>query len=493
MIDYVYKELFDKDSVDKQIVIAFDDGEITNTDLYSESLELQESLCSDNELRFGSCEASVLKLKIRNEFGELKDKWLDVSMTLAGNTDIPFQFGRYKVYTDEPSGDRKYKNITAYNAMYDIINSNVADWYNTILPDADSTVTLKEFRDSFAEYFGLEQEEVSLINDDMIIGQTIAPSELSGKIVICAICELNGCFGQIGRDGKLKYVFLGTEPVDIKTYISSKYEDFTTDYISRVQIRQKEGDIGGIAGSGENCYIVEDNFLVYGKTSDDLEVIAGNLLSVISNVSYRPFSVSLPGNPCLEVGDRIKVTTKNKEIESYILERTLKGIQALKDSFSANGVKQYAEKLNSVRKEIAQLKGMTNVLERTVQETRSEITNVQEGVSTQINQKADEIMASVYTKEKTEEIVNNQVGEIKKHFIFNVNGMEIIVENCPNKIVIDNDHVGLWAGNVEVLSMDTTTRKILTPVIEVKDEFKSLGYVDREDTEGRINTRWVGV
>lgn len=58
--------------------------------------------------------------------------------------------------------------MVAYDALYDILSSDVTDWYNQILPQKDSKVTLKQFRDSFFNAFGVEQEEVSLVNDEMI-------------------------------------------------------------------------------------------------------------------------------------------------------------------------------------------------------------------------------------------------------------------------------------------------------------------------------------
>ena len=204
MIDYTHADLFTKDSVKKDLILNFGDFEIGNNRLYSEGFELSESLCTRNELRFGCCEASVLKFKCRNEFGQLKDKWFDVSMVLNGNADEPFQIGSYKVFSDEPSGDRKYKNVTAYDAMYDIINTDVTAWYNDLV----FPITLKSFRTDFFKNLGIEQVEKTLVNDDVVIEKTIDTNKISGKQVITAICEINGVFGHINRQGLFDYVSL---------------------------------------------------------------------------------------------------------------------------------------------------------------------------------------------------------------------------------------------------------------------------------------------
>ena len=429
MINYEYAELFKKDNVQKQLIIDFDNGQITNNRIYSEAFELKESLCSENELRFGSCEASVLKLKIRNEFGELKNKWITVSTILDGNTDIPFQYGKYKVYSDEPSGDRKYTNITAYDAMYDIINAEMVEWYDGL----QFPISMKDFRDSFFTYLGVEQAETTLIQDNMLIEKTIDADSISGKTIITAICELNGVFGHINRIGLFEYISLAQKikylhpsstlypsndiypgmvldleytkhDIPSSLYQTCEYEDYETQYITKLQIRQEQNDIGAISGTGTNCYIVEDNFLVYGKSADELSRICARLFGQICGVRYRPFKAVVKGNPCYEVGDLVNVKAKYKDIEGYILERTIKGIQALKDTFEAKGVYEYVEKVNSTNREVKRLKGKTAVLERTVEMLNSEINDEENGLKSQIKQTAEEISTKVTKGEVISEI-----------------------------------------------------------------------------------------
>lgn len=419
MVNYKYAELYQQDSLDKQVKIEYDGGTMTNSELFSESIELTESLCSETELWFGCCEASILKFKVANIMQPLSGKWLTVSETLKNHEDEPLQIGKYKVVSDKPTADRRYREITAYDAMYDIIQADVADWYNEILPNKSSTCTLKEFRTGFLSHFNLQQEEADLINDDMTVEKTIEPSEISGKDVISAICEINGCFGHIGRDGKFRYIYLeqGVQglyprdtlypaddlyPQDPKStrigknlYIECKYEDFLTRSISKLQIRQEENDIGFIIGTGDNCYIIEDNFLVYGKSSEQLKTIGERIYSRITGIVYRPYECDAKGNPCMEVGDAIRVPTRYEIVESYILKRTLKGIQALRDSYSADGTEYRTGNVNGIQKSIIQLKGKTNVLERTVEETRSTITDVEAGLQSQIVQTAESIKMTV--------------------------------------------------------------------------------------------------
>lgn len=462
MIDYKYYDLFLKNSIPKQIKIEFENVTLTNVDLYNQEMTLEESICSEPELRFGSCEASVLKFKISDIFTPMIGKWINVKMILNGNSDAPFDIGTYKVNSDNISSDRKYREIIAYDSMYDIINSSAISWYNEILPDNNSKVTMRQFRESFMNHFGLEEvlpvigkdenlnmDVFGLVNDDMIVENTIQVEEgtdieneteqisvmkdsaLSGLDVIQAICEINGCFGHIGRDGKFHYIYLpqaieGLYPSDnlfpdhapehmvqSKTghlypqdpssyriggdkYIKCEWEDFFTERITKLQIRQEENDIGKIwpeedLKPEDNCYIIQNNFLVYGKSEEDLKVIAKNIFEKITDIVYMPFTGDVMGNPCLEVGDPVRLPTKYEIVESYILKRTLKGIQALRDDISADGVKKYEEKVNGVQESIIQLKGKTNTLYRNVEETRSELRNTEKQLSTRITQNAESI------------------------------------------------------------------------------------------------------
>ena len=174
-----YSEAFIRDAVDKQFTISYNGGVLTNENICDESMTLKEILCGDKQLRFGSCNASCFELTIINNVSSLKNEVLTVSCKVDGMEDTPYQFGMYKVDSDKPTADRRYRDIVAYDSMYDILNADVAVWYNTILPNADSTVTLKEFRDSFFSYFGIEQEEVTLVNDSMIVAKTVEPSQMS--------------------------------------------------------------------------------------------------------------------------------------------------------------------------------------------------------------------------------------------------------------------------------------------------------------------------
>lgn len=423
MVNYEHSDLYFQGSVEKHLKIYVGAGTVINENQINiESMSLTETLCSDGQLTFGSCNASEFKIRVSNVFESLKGKWITVKETLEGYPEV-FQFGRYKVISDTPTADRDWRDIVAYDAMYDILNADVGEWYNSL----SFPMTLKAFRDSFVSHFGIAQESVELINDSMRVEKTLDFVEnsedtigttLSGKEIIEAICEINGVFGHINRKGELAYIELKSnstalfpsndlspsdslfpkdfaeESVNLSSvYLSGKYEDFITNTISKLCIRQESDDLGVTVGKQGNTYIIQNNFLVYGKSINDLTNIAKNTLSIISKAQYRPYSIEVIGNPCIEIGDPVRYNTTREVILSYVLERTLTGINALKDAFSATGVEEYTEQVNSTQKEVISLKKKANIFQKDIDHTMSALFD--ENGNSKIEQTASAIRLEV--------------------------------------------------------------------------------------------------
>lgn len=511
MVNYQYAELFKKDSIDKQLTIETDDKttKITNVELHQEQFELTESICSESELTIGSCEAAVLKFTVSNIFLPMKDKMITVKTVIDNNTANPFQIGRYKVYSDTPTADRTKRDIVAYDALYDVINADVAEWYNTLLPDKDSVTTMKAFRDSFFGYFGIEQADAQLVNDDMKVEKTVEPEELSGATVLNCICEINGCFGHIGRDSKFHYIYLEQEiqglyprnnlypaddlyPREPKStriskslYISAQYEDFLVKTIDKLQIRKEEDDIGVIVGSGTNAYVIQDNFLVYGKGSEELTGIANNIYGKIRGIIYRPFSADCKGNPCIEVGDAVRLPTKYEIIESYVLKRTLKGIQALRDNYEATGEEYRSTQVNSVHKSIIQLKGKTNVLTRTIEETNSKITDVESGLSSEIKQTATDIRTEVKnTADGLSSSIEQTANSIRSEVSDSVNNLSSSIQQNAESIATEVKRANEAEGNLS--TKITQTAESITSEVSKNYETKENATNTKTELESSI-------
>lgn len=429
MINSSLKEKYWDSSTDKQMVISVvgTNQKIDNSMLEIGTFAIEESLCSESELKFGACEANCVKFTARNTAGNIIGKTISIEETIDGDSKNPMPYGVFKVASDVPTADRTKRQITAYDAMYDIINTDVKSWYAGL----SFPMTLKQFRDSFFAHLGIAQVETSLVNDSMTVNKTIVATQtddssavteesaISGKTVVTAICEINGCFGNINREGKFEYIFLkaiisalypaedlfpadNLFPSDANTesmtghYITFDYEDFQSKEITQLEIKTSEDNAGAIVGTAGNNYSIAGNFLVSDKTGAELEQIANNLLPIMAKAAYTPIkSCTCVGNPCLTLGEPIRFNTTREIVETYLLQRTLTGVQSKRDSISAQGTQTHSAKVNSIRDKIESVQRRTSKLERNADHLLSEYEDLEKNTSSKFDQTAESIATEV--------------------------------------------------------------------------------------------------
>lgn len=383
MISYAYENLFKQDSVAKTVSMTGSGLTISNGNLDGENFSIDEVLNSGRDLKFGECNAAKLSFSCGYYEHSMVGVLLTTKTTPSGGT--AFQFGQYKVANDIPTADRKFRNVVAYDKLYDVLKFDVAGWYNSILPDENASISVKDFRDSFFTIFNITQKSIHLPNDTMTIKRTINPKILTGKSVLNALCELNACFGRMGRDGNFEYVypdhpesglfprntlypandlyptkygFESRKEYEDGTYISVDYEDYLTQVIDKLVILKSDDTVGVTIGSGNNVYTIKNNFLLFDKDATNLNIIGQRIYDIISGIWYRPCKIEAVGNPCLECGDGIRVrTTDGKDIDTIIWKRKIKGVQSLKDSITADGLKVRENDGNSVNDQISQIQG----------------------------------------------------------------------------------------------------------------------------------------
>lgn len=346
---------------------------IENDKVVAGSFDLQESLNSSEDLAFGSCEAATLKVKFADITEDLKGKTFILTQTVNG---IVINLGTFTVDSAIEQDNRRFLEVTAYDNMRKF-DKDVVEWYESLT----FPTHLKYMRESLCNYCGVEYEDSDLPNDTMSVTKTISSNTLNGLEVLRSLEQINGAFGHIGRDGKLQHKVLSKTVVDDTipsgSYKKLKYEKYSTKPIEKLQINQEDGDIGAVVGTGTNCYKIQDNFLVYGKSASALQTIADNAAINILGITYVPYICEMLGLPYLEVGDRV---TYGAAITSYILSRNFKGIQSISDDIETKGNEEIVQ-VTSVNTEVKQLRGKTNVLARDVEKMESTITEFDKQIS----------------------------------------------------------------------------------------------------------------
>lgn len=384
----------------RHIVVGFPELNITlsQSQIQAESFCLEESLLEQNSIEFIGCIASKMELSIANIPQKLKNKKIVVSIYTENTQSEPVPLFTGYVVDDKRTSNKRIRNIVAYDAIYSLTDYDVTDWFNTqvTLLEAGKTITIKQFRERLFQHLGITQKKANLANDsfsikkltNMVKGEEEeADTEEEEKIyaldLIKAICQINGVFGIIGRDGKFVYRRLGVDnenddgaypgvdengglylpfvpglgSIDVLTdathyasYRSVSYEDYEVKGIQRVYVRQDEKSKAGYAGTDKKYrYYVQGNRFTLGTTKADRCGIAENIYLKVKGVTYTPFTASCVGLPYIEVGDPVSFYVYDFEESDkqgkdvyvmksfYVLSRTLKGIQSMTDTLSAQG------------------------------------------------------------------------------------------------------------------------------------------------------------
>ena len=373
-IKNLYKKV-NSNEVTKDYKIAIGTVSLSNKDLVYGSFKLEQKLCSADTLTFGECNAAMVQFQCASSIGDVKGKDLVLQQSIsASSTSGTLDLGAYVIDSCEITENKKYRTITAYDNIYKF-NANVSDWYEKLT----FPISMINMFKSLCAYVGVKHNVSSLINGTLMIDKTISADDLQGITVLKCIAELNGGFFRANGKGIIEFVQLSAntaqEEIEVKLYNSLKKEDYATLVYDKLNIRMEDGDIGVISGGGNNAYIIEDNFLIYGKGSALLQPVSDKIFNVIKNISYVPFTSKQIGLPYIQVGDYIKYDTLTGSFSSFILTRTLTGTQILKDTIETKGTEKTCETFG-VQKEIIKLKGKSNVLTRSIEETKQIISDL---------------------------------------------------------------------------------------------------------------------
>ena len=171
--------------------------------------------------------------------------------------------------------------------------------------------------------------------------------------VLMWVCSLMACFATIDREGKLIVrPFTETQSlytVNKDTIASSSYGD---DVISIQNVEMKIGDkfysiVEGVSAS--NTLSLDENPLL---VPTDIEEIRVNRITAIqqelAKLSCKPFKITFNGDPCIDIGDHIKIGDLEDDFLVTSLSLKFRGKSTLEGvSYSNESTKQQSTKRGS--------------------------------------------------------------------------------------------------------------------------------------------------
>ena len=364
------KQLY-MESSNKNLVITIPGKNIvlTNGHLVSESMSLKESVETEKNISFKGCNSSQFKIRCANLVTDIRGEYLEVTIQAETSEVIPL-FSGYVINQSNRTYEDVVTELECYDPLYTIRNLDFTAWYASL----SSSMTVKQFRDSAFSYLStqygitIEQESVTLVNDSLTLNKIDAaklPKVINFGWIIESICQANARPGQYGRDGKfhyrkLKIITKGTYPsletfpseetypseenadigYTLSMYSKIKYEPYEVEKIDGVSIKGIDGSSTSY-GSATNVFNISDNLVA--QMFANKSTACQNILGEVQGVWFTPCNLECVGLPWVECGDALYTNTKKNIVRSFVLQRTLTGIQALFDTVQSD-ISQYREK-----------------------------------------------------------------------------------------------------------------------------------------------------
>lgn len=380
ILDDAVKELFLTNSIKKNVVISFlDDTEledITNDELVQNTFTFKESLCSSDSLKFGTCEAGSIEFEC-NDIGNIKGKRICVKIQIYNKNGTVYEvpFGIFTVDSCKRAANLRRRKVIAYDLLYsDNLDQDVSAVINSMAANHETTpVTLFSLKKAVLDYCGISWDGQAMENYEntpLDITGYQTQSSLTGRKVLTSILEVRGKFGKIDRYGNFKEFYLENlenylypsatlypssilypnglqgykySMIPKSKYTRVSYEEYQVKAFGKIQIKGDGNNSVKYQHIGdetkENVYVIEDNWLfnTFSFSYEFYQTMISVMFEYIRGRYFTPCTVDCIGMPYLEAGDYVEIVTSEGNIGTFVLSRTLKGIQALRDTFSASG------------------------------------------------------------------------------------------------------------------------------------------------------------
>lgn len=381
-VSQAVKDAYANPSSGKTLVVYFPDLDITvdPDTIYSESFKLTEALMDMDSIEFVGCNPSKMEVQIQDFGYDVKGQKIEVSVYTEDTENEPVKLFTGIVDAVTQQSNKRIKEIVAYDELYTKGNVDIADWYKDKFENEWSDgVTLKIFRDSLFTKLNIDVVATNLVNDVLQFTKQYSPVNLKALDVIKYICQINGRFGIINREGKFEYRQLNSSAVNVEVYKEIDYQEFRVKPVDKLTIRQTDTEEGVSVGSGTNNYIVQGNFFTFNLEESDITPLAQNLYPEISNVSYVPVRVSQLAYPWIEVGDSVTYQVYDFEASQsqgediytsmtfYIFERYLTGIQAFRDEYEAQGEEEQSVFITNINAQIQTIRDQIENIQGKIQ------------------------------------------------------------------------------------------------------------------------------
>ena len=346
------------------------DGSIIDSSVII-SCEFTEDVNSNTNLSVGDATASELTVEILNTTSISQDDVLTYYIIEDGvETKIGvFNAEKPTVATRTSMRFSAYDNIVKTEKIF-------SGWLRenqSLFP-----MTLQALVTYACSYCGVTLATTTFPYSDLSVNAFYA-DEITCRQVLTWAASIAGRFIRANTDGKLEFAWYkssaavtiapseNTASRRIPYYQGSlSYENYYTDLIERVQINHSEDDVGVIypAEVDGNCFTITENMILGVTESATLNSIAATLHTQLSDISYVPFSVTIPKTIKARAGDKVNVLDSNGyTFTSYVMKMS---IASGGTTLSCTGDKSYGSNAAVASEKYSNLTGKILSLKKSI-------------------------------------------------------------------------------------------------------------------------------
>lgn len=279
-----------------------------------------------------------------------------------------------------------------------------------------------------------------------------------------------------------------------------------------------------ITASGSTQY-VRDN--AFWELREDIDTLVENAVAAVGGLSIRQFTCSWRGNPLLEIGDKIGLTTRDNDVViSYVLDDAItyegaltqdtqwnyeeEEVSASNPSSLGEVLKQTYAKVDKANKqveivvsEVGNYDGRISTLELNTEGISASVNNVEQVVNERLEDTnadiatlTEKVNATMSAEEVSLEInkaLNNGVSKVETTtgFTFNEDGLSVSKSNSEMQTTITEDGMQIYKNTSEVL---TANNEGVTAIDLHAKTYLIIGKNSRFEDYGSSRTGcfWIG-
>lgn len=344
---------------------------LTDANLYG-GISYNRDINPDNDFMYGCVASGSIEFTIDNSDNKA-ESLINTQFTwqCQMNGDTTYKtMGKFTV-----ADIKKNKNkatLTAYDNVYEL-EASADQW----LASLEFPITLGNLVSSMAVKTNISIRLPVDSFSSFVVNQNFITNNVSYRQILGFIGQLTNRFFIATSTGDIegqRYTANATV-IDNSKYISLTMDENPIDPIDRVQIQSTHDDIGYVAGTGTNTYIITENPLVFSaQKENDTALLTARLLANLDNITYTPMKFSTFNDYGVDVGDILTINGKT----CYVMKKTIKASGC---EFECVGNKRRETQKTEQNSAITALNNKTNELVRTVDETKSTITSIQGSIT----------------------------------------------------------------------------------------------------------------